>query len=69
MAQIIDLEPFSIYEDLNGSSYANGYSEPFQNFGNQYFVQIEWFNKFLVILLKPGTYTYRFSKTNEIEKT
>jgi len=69
MAQIIDLQPYSIYEDLNGSSYANGYSLPVRNLGNQYFVQIEWFHKFLVILLKPGTYTYRFSKFNEIEFT
>jgi hypothetical protein len=65
-AQIMDLEPYNIYEDLSGTTYENGYSNSFQNFGSQYFVQIEWFNKFLVVVLKPGTYTYHFSKHNEI---
>lgn len=66
MAQIVDLEPYSIYEDLNGADYANGYSDLFQNLGSQYFVQIEWLYKSLVVVLKPGTYTYQFSKSNEI---
>ena len=66
MAQIMDLEPYNIYEDLSGATYTNAYSDIFQNIGNQYFVQIEWFNDFLIIALKPGTYTYRFRKLNEI---
>ena len=37
-----------------------------QNIGNQYFVQVEWFNDYLILSLKPGTYTYRFSKFNEV---
>lgn len=65
-AQIIDLEPYNIYEDLSGASYLNTYSDIFQNIGNQYFVQIEWFNDYIIVTLKPGTYTYRFSKLNEI---
>ncbi|MEA3460978.1 MAG: hypothetical protein U9R49_03795 [Bacteroidota bacterium] len=65
-AQIIDLEPYNIYEDLSGASYTNEYSIMFQNIGNQYFVQVEWFNDFLIVALKPGTYTYRFSKLNEV---
>ena len=65
-AQIVDLEPYSIYEDLSGASYTNDYSDIFQNLGSQYFVQIEWFYKFFVVVLKPGTYTYRFSKHSEI---
>ena len=65
-AQIIDLEPYNIYEDLSGASYLNTYSDIFQNIGNQYFVQIEWFNDYIIVALKPGTYTYRFSKLNEI---
>ena len=38
----------------------------FENIGNQYFVQVEWYNKFLVVALKPGTYTFRFSKNNSV---
>jgi hypothetical protein len=66
MAQILDLEPYNIYEDLSGENYLNNYSNLFQNIGNQYFVQIEWFNDYLIVALKPGTYTYRFSKLNEV---
>ncbi len=69
MAQIVDLEPYNIYEDLSGESYVNEYSTLFQNIGNQYFVQIEWFSDYLIVALKPGTYTYRFSKLNEIAFT
>lgn len=69
MAQIVDLEPYNIYEDLSGESYDNSYSNIFQNIGNQYFVQIEWFSKYLIVALKPGTYTYRFTKHNEIAFT
>jgi len=65
-AQIVDLEPYNIYEDLSGDTYLNTYSDIFQNIGNQYFVQIEWFNDYLIVALKPGTYTYRFSKLNEL---
>ena len=66
MAHIVDLEPYNVYEDLTGASYGNGYTGVFQNIGNQYFVQIEWFSKYLLVILKPGTYTYRFSKLNEL---
>ena len=69
MAQIVVLESYNIYEDLSGASYENSYSNMFQNIGNQYFVQVEWFSKFLIVALKPGTYTYRFSKQNEIDFT
>ena len=65
-AHILDLEPYTVYEDLSGASYMNAYSYMFQNIGNQYFVQLEWFNDYLIVALKPGTYTYRFSKLNEI---
>lgn len=65
-AHIIDLEPYNVYEDLTGETYENSYSGPLQNIGNQYFVQVEWFNDFIIIAMKPGTYTYRFSKINEV---
>jgi len=65
-SQIIDLEPFSVFEDLTGNQYVNRYTGMLQNIGNQYFVQAEWFNDIIIITLKPGTYTYRFSKINEV---
>ena len=65
-ANIIDLEPFNVYEDLTGAQYENSYTGMIQNIGNQYFVQVEWFNDLFIIALKPGTYTYRFSKMNEV---
>jgi hypothetical protein len=65
-AWITDLEPYSIYEDLSGATYTNVYSDMGQNLGSQYFVQIEWFYKYFVVVLKPGTYSYHFSKHNEI---
>lgn len=65
-AQIINLEPYNIFEDLTGTSYQNSYTGMLQNIGNQYFVQAEWFNDYIILALKPGTYTYRFSKMNEV---
>jgi hypothetical protein len=66
VAHIMDMEAYNVFEDLSGASYENSYSTLFQNIGNQYFVQLEWFNDFIILALKPGTYTYRFSKLNEI---
>jgi hypothetical protein len=66
LTQVMDLEPYNVYEDLSGTGYTEEYSYLFQNLGSQYFVQIEWFYKYLVVVLKPGTYTYHFSKHNEI---
>ncbi|MFH0757225.1 MAG: hypothetical protein V2B15_08065 [Bacteroidota bacterium] len=66
---IIDLEPYNIFEDLTGVTYENSYSGMLKNIGNQYYVQLEWYNDFLVVALKPGTYTFRFSKLNELEFT
>ena len=66
MAHVIDLEAYTVFEDLSGASYENSYSTFLQNVGNQYFVQLEWFNDFIILALKPGTYTYRFSKHKEI---
>lgn len=65
-AHITDLEPYNIFEDLTGTQYMNSYTGMIQNVGNQYFVQAEWYNNFLIVVVKPGTYTYRFSKNNEI---
>lgn len=66
MANIRVLESYNVYEDLTGAVYENAYSGMTQNIGNQYFVQLEWYNKFLVVALKPGTYTFNFSKYNNV---
>jgi len=65
-AHIMVLESYNIFEDLDGNSYENSYTPMLQNTGNQYFVQMEWFNDYIILSLKPGTYTYRFSKINEV---
>lgn len=65
-AHIMVLESYNIFEDLDGNSYENSYTPMLQNIGNQYFVQMEWFNDYIILSLKPGTYTYRFSKINEV---
>lgn len=66
-AHVIGLESYNVFEDLSGEGYANGYTSLIHNIGNQYFVQVEWFNDYLILALKPGTYTYHFSKLNEID--
>lgn len=66
MAHIGVLESYNVFEDLSGATYKNNYTGMFENIGNQYFVQLEWYNEFLVIGLKPGTYTFRFSKINNV---
>ncbi len=63
---IIDLEPYNVFEDLTGVTYENSYTPMLQNIGNQYFVQVAWYNNYIIVALKPGTYTYRFSKLNEV---
>ena len=65
-AQIAVLESYNVFEDLTGTNYVNEYSAVLQNIGNQYFMHAEWFNDFFIVTLKPGTYTYRFHKTNEV---
>lgn len=65
-AQVIDLDPYSIYEDLTGTTYESGYTGILQNIGDQYFAQIEWHNDLMIVSLKPGTYSYRFSQTTQV---
>ena len=65
-SQLIDLQSYSVYEDLSGATYVNRYSSMTGNIGIQYFLHAEWYNEFLVIAIKPGTYTHRFRKLNEV---
>jgi hypothetical protein len=65
-SHILDLESYNVYEDLAGNTYRNNYTGMIRNIGNQYFVHAEWYNDFMVLVLKPGTYTHRFGKVNEV---
>jgi hypothetical protein len=66
MAHVIELQSYTLYEDLTGNPYESGYSDMIHNIGDQYFVQAEWYRDPLVVSLKPGTYSYRFSQLNEV---
>jgi len=65
-AMVIPLDAYAIFEDLEGNVYGNSYTGLFQNIGNQYFAQLEWYNDHMVVAVKPGTYTYRFSREQEV---
>lgn len=65
-ANIQENTSYALYEDLTGVEYSSKYSTLFSNFGNQYFFHGELVFKSFILALKPGTYTYRFSKTDEI---
>jgi hypothetical protein len=65
-AQIAVLETYNVFEDLTGTTYMNEYTGMLKNIGNQYFMHVEWFNDYFILTLKPGTYTYRFKKINEV---
>lgn len=64
---INSVENFQLYEDLSGESSQNEYSPLFSNFGNQYFFLAEYSKDWLVVGLRPGTYSYNFSRENILE--
>jgi len=66
-SHLLSLEAYNVYENLAGENYLNEYSPFWENMGNQYFVQLEWYIPSLVVALKPGTYTYRFSRLGELD--
>ncbi len=59
-------DEFVLYEDLAGNTSTNEYSDVFQNFGNQYFFQAEYHRSGFVAAIKPGTYSYKFSRKNTL---
>lgn len=65
-AMVIPLDGYAIFEDLEGNTYGNSYTGLIQNIGNQYFAQLEWYNDHVVVTVKPGTYTYRFHREQEL---
>ncbi|KPL09097.1 MAG: hypothetical protein AMS26_23330 [Bacteroides sp. SM23_62] len=66
-SHIMETQSYNLYEDLTGEEYRNTYSSIFQNFGHQYFVQLDYrLMDFLALTLKPGTYTYSFTRLTNI---
>jgi hypothetical protein len=65
-SQVNAKDEFRLYEDLAGNTSSNKYSGLFQNFGNQYFIQAEYLAGPVVISIRPGTYSYRFSRENTL---
>lgn len=66
-SHIMESQPYNLYEDLSGAEYKNTYSGLFKNFGYQYFVQVDYrLTDFIALTLKPGTYTYSFTRLSNI---
>lgn len=59
-------DEFILYEDLAGNPSYNDYSGVFQNLGNQYFFLAEYLVNGVVVGVKPGTYSYNFSRKNTL---
>ncbi len=66
-SHIMESQSYNLYEDLTGAEYKNTYSGLFKNFGYQYFVQLDYrLMDFIALTLKPGTYTYSFTRQTNI---
>ncbi len=66
-SHILEKQSYNLYEDLSGEVYASSYRPFYQNFGHQYFIHLDWQKDFLTISLKPGTFTYNFSRESNID--
>jgi hypothetical protein len=63
----MESQSYNLYEDLTGAEYRNTYSSLFKNFGHQYFAHIDYqLTNFIAFSLKPGTYTYTFTRLTSI---
>jgi opacity protein-like surface antigen len=66
-SHVLEFQSYNLYEDLTGADYKNTYSGLFQNFGHQYFVQVDYrLMDFIALTMKPGTYTYSFTRLSNI---
>lgn len=66
-SHVLESQSYNLYEDLSGAEYKNTYSGLFKNFGNQYFVQVDYrLTDFIALTMKPGTYTYSFTRLSNI---
>lgn len=56
----------SIYEDLSGTIISTNYSSTLENLSSNYFFHAEYpFSQFIVAI-RPGTYSYRFTRMNRL---
>ncbi len=65
-SHITETNSFPLFESISGDEYSSTYASVFSNIGNQYFFHGVLHFSQLVLALKPGTYTSKFSKTDEI---
>lgn len=66
-SNVVEKNSYPLFEDISGEDYSSDYSLMFGNLGSQFFFHGEFeFNK-IILAFKPGTYTYKFSKTDEID--
>jgi len=66
-SHVLESQSYNLYEDLTGAEYKNTYSGLFKNFGHQYFVQVDYrLTDFIALTMKPGTYTYSFTRLTNI---
>ncbi len=64
--KIDDLVSYPIYEDISGADYSSSYAPFFSNLGTQFFFHGEVELEQFTIALKPGIYSHKFSKSDEI---
>lgn len=65
-ANISEITSYPLFEDVSGEPYSSQYSSIFSNLGSQFFFHGEWELKQLIVAIKPGIYSYNFSKTDEV---
>jgi hypothetical protein len=65
-SNIIEKKSYPLYEDISGEEYNSKYSLMFVNIGSQFFFHGEFVFDQIILAIKPGTYTYKFSKTDEV---
>ena len=65
-SHINELNSYPLFEDVTGEEYSSTYSSIFSNLGSQFFFHGEWELKAITVVIKPGIYSYKFSKTDEI---
>jgi hypothetical protein len=66
-SHILEAESYNLYEDLGGQEYRSSYRPFYRNFGHQYFIHLDYQFDFITLSLKPGTYTYNFSRESSID--
>lgn len=63
---IQEINSFPLYEDMSGTIYESYYSPIFSNLGSQFFFHGEFNFNSIILAFKPGIYTYKFIKTDEV---